>query len=171
MRRRRLEQRLVQGRPMLLVSLGPQPFFLLNMALVAHIVLRVADYLTIYVSHRSSPPDLANVEAAFPLWAWAGALGTSAVMITVGSLDPPRLGTLATGHAFASVLFFMIGVGVFWQQVTDDVPGGWRAAAALLACCAITHALVALSTWRRAEALKKLADERRETVKGLEQAR
>lgn len=170
MRRRRLEQRLVQGRPMLLVSLGPQPFFLLNMALVAHIVLRVADYLTIYLSHPPSPPNLANVEAAFPLWVWAGALGTSAVMITVGSLDPPRLGTLATGHAFASVLFFMIGAGVFWQQVTDDVPGGWRAGA-LVASCAITHALVALATWRRAAALKNLADEHGETVEGLEQVR
>lgn len=169
MGRRRLEQRMVQGRPMLLVSLGPQPFFLLNMALVVHIVLRVADYLTIYMSHQVSPPGLENVEAAFPLWAWSCALGVSAVMIIIGSLDPPRLGTLATGHAFASVLFFMIGAGVFWQRVTDDVPGGWRAGA-LVASCAITHALIAVATWRRADALKKLADERGETVEGLEQA-
>lgn len=154
---------------MLLVSLGPQSFFMLNMVLVVHIVLRVADYLIIYLSHPPSPPDLANVEAAFPLWAWSCALGVSAVMIIVGSLDPPRLGTLAMGHAFASVLFFMIGAGVFWQRVTDDVPGGWRAGA-LVASCAITHALVAMATWRRAEALKKLADERGETVEGLEQA-
>lgn len=148
----------MRGKPSLLVSLGPRLFFIANAALGIAAVTRALDYLYLTFLHEV-PKSLFTVERAAPLWLWAILLLFGALLMLVGSLDPPRLLSLAYGHAVLCAVWAMIGTGIFIQGVTDDVPGGWRAGLALLFGIAVMHFLFGFSTFVRWKALTELAEQ------------
>lgn len=84
----------------------------------------------------------------------------------IGSLDPPRLLTLAYGHAVLSVVWTMIGTGALAQALTDDIPGGWRGGLALLFGVAGMHYLFGLSTFVRWKALTEMQQHMRPYEEG-----
>lgn len=148
----------MRGKPSLLVSLGPRLFFIANAALGIAAVTRALDYLYLTFLHEV-PKSLFTVERAAPLWLWAILLLFGALLMLVGSLDPPRLLSLAYGHAVLCAVWAMMGTGMFIQGVTDDVPGGWRGGLALLFGIAVMHFLFGFSTFVRWKALTELAEQ------------
>ena len=155
----------MRGKPSLLVSLGPRLFFIANAALGIAAVTRALDYLYLTFLHEV-PKSLFTVERAAPLWLWAILLLFGALLMLVGSLDPPRLLSLAYGHAVLCAVWAMIGTGIFIQGVTDDVPGGWRAGLALLFGIAVMHFLFGTSTFVRWKALTELTEQGTTIEKG-----
>lgn len=151
------EKRIVRGKPSLLVSLGPRLFFIANAALGIAAVARALDYLYLTFLHEV-PKSLFAVEAAAPLWLWAILLLIGALLMLIGSLDPPRLLSLAYGHAVLCAVWAMIGTGMFLQAISDDIPGGWRGGLGLLFGIAVMHFLFGFSTFVRWKALTELAE-------------
>lgn len=155
----------MRGKPSLLVSLGPRMFFIANAALGIAAVARALDYLYLTFIHEV-PKSLYAVERAAPLWLWAILLTVGAGLMLIGSLDPPRLLTLAYGHALLSAVWAMIGMGMFLQSINDNIPGGWRGGLALLFGIAVMHFLFGTSTFVRWKALTELAEQGTTIEKG-----
>ncbi len=147
----------MRGKPSLLVSLGPRLFFIANAALGIAAIARALEYLYLTLLHEV-PKSLFAIERAAPLWLWAILLLFGALLMLVGSLDPPRLLSLAYGHAVLCAVWAMMGTGIFIQGVTDDTPGGWRGGLALLFGIAVMHFLFGFSTFVRWKALTELAE-------------
>lgn len=159
------ERLILRGRPSLLVSLGPRTFFAANAALGIAAVSRAVDY--IYLTYLGvTPKGLTAMEHAAPLWVWAILLLTGATLMLIGSLDPPRLLTLAYGHAVLCVVWTMIGTGVLAQALSDDIPGGWRGGLALLFGVAVMHFLFGISTFVRWKALLEIQEQMRPYEEG-----
>lgn len=153
------DQWLLRGRPNLAVSLGPKLFLTANVALLIAAGVRIYDYLYIWLSGASLPEGLSTIEAAAPLWLWSLALAVGAILVTIGSLDPPRLLALMWGHVVLFVVNLMIGVGSLVQALTDSNPGGVRLGVTVLMGTAAMSLIFAVATYYRREALLELAQE------------
>lgn len=153
------DQWLLRGRPSLAVSLGPRLFLAANVALLIGAGARIYDYLYIWLSSETLPKGLTTIESAAPLWLWALALASGCVLVTIGSLDPPRLLALMWGHVILFVVNLMIGVGSLARALTDDDPGGVRLGITVLMGTAAMSLIFAVATYYRREALLELAQE------------
>ena len=153
------DQWLLRGRPSLAVSLGPRLFLAANVALLVGAGVRIYDYLYIWLSSEVLPEGLSTIESAAPLWLWALALAMGAILVTIGSLDPPRLLALMWGHVILFVVNLMIGVGSLAQQLSDSDPGGARLGVTVLMGTAAMSLIFAVATYYRREALLELAQD------------
>lgn len=153
------DQWLLRGRPSLAVSLGPRLFLAANVALLVGAGVRIYDYLYIWLSSEVLPEGLSTIESAAPLWLWALALAMGAILVTIGSLDPPRLLALMWGHVILFVVNLMIGVGSLAQQLSDTDPGGVRLGVTVLMGTAAMSLIFAVATYYRREALLELAQD------------
>ncbi|MDK7048745.1 hypothetical protein QP324_09170 [Corynebacterium sp. UMB0012] len=121
--------------------------------------MRIYDYLYIWLSSEVLPEGLSTIESAAPLWLWALALAMGAILVTIGSLDPPRLLALMWGHVILFVVNLMIGVGSLAQQLSDTDPGGVRLGVTVLMGTAAMSLIFAVATYYRREALLELAQD------------
>lgn len=153
------DQWILRGRPSLAVSLGPRLFLAANVALLVGAGARIYDYLYIWLYSETLPAGLTTIESAAPLWLWSLALAVGAILVTIGSLDPPRLLALMWGHLILFVVNLMIGVGSLVQQLSDADPGGVRLGVTVLMGTAAMSLIFAVATYYRREALLELAQE------------
>ena len=145
-------------RPYLLIRLGGRMFLVANLSLVFAGLLRGFDYGRIFLSDHSVK-DLATVEQAAPLWAWAIALCVFSLLVLIGSIQPPRLHMLFIGHLGLSAIYAAIGTGMTWQAATDHIPGGWRMGTGLLFAVAVIHGIFAVAVQTTRQARKEWARE------------
>lgn len=153
------ERWLLRGRPSLAVSLGPKMFLVANVSLLLGAGVRIYDYLYIWLSSETLPESLTTIESAAPLWLWALALAVGCILVTIGSLDPPRLLALMWGHVILFVVNLMIGAGSLARALTDENPGGVRLGVTVLMGTAAMSLIFAVATYYRREALLELAQQ------------